>query len=75
MRSDLYLEGNILPMDCSSVKIRNYLPSDREVVYNISNISHLEGYDISELDILYNDWKEGQLVAEMDGRVIGFLSG
>lgn len=59
----------------SNLVIRNYTLNDREVVFQISEQSGLERYDISELDTLYEDWKEGQFVAELDGKVVGFLAG
>ena len=62
-------------MSVMSLIFRNYNESDRDLVYGISRESGLEGYDISELDVLYGDWPEGQLIAEDDGIVIGFLSG
>lgn len=57
------------------ISYRQYVPSDREAVYSISKKSNLEGYDIAELDELYEDWPEGQLVACDSETVIGFLSG
>ena len=37
------------------ISYRQYVPSDREAVYSISKKSNLEGYDIAELDELYED--------------------
>lgn len=57
------------------ITYRQYEPSDRDAVYSISKKSFHEGYDIAELDELYRDWPEGQLVACDSDKVIGFVSG
>jgi len=56
---------------------RGYQPADKQDVFDISNASGLEPYDISELDELFSSWPEGQHVAydAENEKTVGFLSG
>jgi ribosomal protein S18 acetylase RimI-like enzyme len=64
-------------LDMNGIVCKRYEPINRQIVFDISNISNLEPYDISELDDLYSSWPDGQYVAYdiENEKTVGFISG
>ena len=61
----------------NTIVCKEYTPADRQIVFDISKISNLEPYDISELDDLYHSWPDGQYLAynTIEKKIVGFILG
>lgn len=57
------------------VYIRQFVQSDITQVSEIAEISLKESYDEELYFTIHNYWSEGFLVADIDGYIVGFISG